>query len=77
MHNMQEKVEIDDDASNLIGSDTSWMARALELRRLVEARQAARSAQNYATADRIRDELVGFGVTVEDRAEGPIWKKSS
>ncbi|WP_421709210.1 cysteine--tRNA ligase [Algihabitans sp.] len=47
-----------------------------EIQRLVDARQAARSARDYATADRIRDQLVAVGVVVEDRAEGPVWRRA-
>ena len=61
----------------------AWFAQPSEqdgdtakIQRLVEARQAARSARDYATADRIRDELVAFGVTVEDRTEGPVWRRT-
>ncbi|MEO1226200.1 MAG: DALR domain-containing protein, partial [Pseudomonadota bacterium] len=43
---------------------------------LVEARQAARSARDYATADRIRDELAAYGITVEDHADGPVWRRT-
>ncbi|MGP1255700.1 MAG: cysteine--tRNA ligase [Kiloniellales bacterium] len=46
------------------------------IQHLVEARQAARSAGDYATADRIRDQLVAFGITIEDRAEGPVWRRA-
>ncbi|WP_282611363.1 cysteine--tRNA ligase [Pelagibius sp. Alg239-R121] len=46
------------------------------IQRLVEARQAARSARDYATADRIRAKLVSLGITVEDRADGPIWRRT-
>ena len=51
-------------------------ADAARIQRLVEARQAARSARDYTAADRIRDELVALGVTVEDRADGPIWRRT-
>jgi cysteinyl-tRNA synthetase len=47
-----------------------------KIQRLVEARQAARAARDYAAADRIRDELIEFGVTVEDRADGPVWRRT-
>ncbi len=43
---------------------------------LVAARQAARQAKDWAEADRIRDELAGEGVTIEDTPEGPIWRRS-
>ena len=46
------------------------------VQRLVEARSAARSARDYATADRIRAELASLGVTVEDRADGSAWRRT-
>jgi cysteinyl-tRNA synthetase len=42
--------------------------RALEL---LEKRQAARAARDFATADRIRDELRELGWTVRDGPQGP------
>ena len=50
---------------------------AEEIQRLVDARQAARLANDYAAADRARDELAALGVTVEDRADGPIWRRTA
>ena len=47
-----------------------------KIERLVEARHAARLAKDYAAADRVRDELAALGVTVEDRADGPIWRRT-
>ena len=44
-----------------------------EIEALVEARYAARTARDFATADRIRDELTAMGVEVQDRADGPKW----
>lgn len=40
---------------------------------LLERRQAAREARDFATADMIRDRIVDAGVVVEDRPEGPRW----
>ena len=37
------------------------------------ARQAARAAADWATADRLRDELAALGVSVSDTAEGQEW----
>jgi cysteinyl-tRNA synthetase len=34
----------------------------------------ARANKDWATADRIRDELNDLGVAVEDRADGSLWK---
>ncbi len=39
---------------------------------LAEKRQKAREAKDWATADRLRDELRAAGWSVEDSAEGPI-----
>jgi len=41
-----------------------------EVRALVEARDAARSARRWGEADRLRDELVSRGWIVEDSADG-------
>ena len=49
---------------------------AARIRCLVEARLAARSARDYVTADRIRDELAALGVVVQDRADGPAWQRA-
>lgn len=43
---------------------------------LIEARQAARKAKNFAEADRIRDELKAMGVELMDTPQGVKWKKT-
>jgi cysteinyl-tRNA synthetase len=37
------------------------------------ARQAARAASDWATADRLRDELAAIGVSVSDTSQGQEW----
>ena len=37
------------------------------------ARQAARAAADWVTADRLRDELAALGVSVSDTAAGQEW----
>lgn len=44
---------------------------------LLQQRQEARSAKNFARADEIRKELDAMGIVVEDTASGPKWKKMS
>ena len=41
---------------------------------LVAQRQAARESRDFATADRLRDELRNLDVEVEDTPSGPIWR---
>ncbi|MCE5188175.1 MAG: cysteine--tRNA ligase [Eubacteriales bacterium] len=48
-----------------------------EALKLLEERQAARKAKNFARADQIRDILNGMGLAVEDTANGPKLKKLS
>jgi cysteinyl-tRNA synthetase len=41
----------------------------------VEQRQQARRDKDFATADRIRDELDAEGIVIEDTAEGVRWRR--
>ena len=44
------------------------------IRLLIELRNQARARKEWATADQIRQQLRSLGVTLEDRADGTIWK---
>lgn len=46
-----------------------------EIQSLIEARQAARAAKNFAESDRIRDELKSRGIELMDTKEGVTWKR--
>lgn len=46
-----------------------------EIEALIEARQAARKAKNWAEADRIRDELKNQGIVLEDTPQGVKWHR--
>jgi len=42
---------------------------------LIKLRQDARKDKNFALADAIRNGLTEVGITLEDRADGTIWRK--
>ena len=42
--------------------------------KMIQARNEARKAGDWARADQIRDELAAMNITLEDRPEGTIWK---
>ena len=46
-----------------------------EIEKLIEERQQARANKDWATADRIRDELKAQGITLKDTPQGVIWIK--
>ena len=47
-----------------------------DIEALIEERQAARKAKNFARADEIRDELLNRGIVLEDTREGVKWKRA-
>lgn len=46
-----------------------------EIEDLIEERQAARKAKDFARADAIRDELLAKGIELKDTREGVKWKR--
>lgn len=53
---------------------TNEKREAALIQMLIDRRTDARVNKDYAESDRIRDELAGIGVILEDRADGTVWK---
>ena len=49
---------------------------AEDIEKLIEERQAARKAKDFARADAIRDELLAMGIILKDTREGVKWTKA-
>ena len=47
----------------------------IEVERLIEERERARASRDFATSDRIREQLRELGIVLEDTAEGVRWKR--
>jgi cysteinyl-tRNA synthetase len=48
----------------------------LDIEGLIAARIAAKTAKNYAEADRIRKALADAGIVLEDTAQGTTWRRA-
>ena len=47
-----------------------------EVEKLIEERQAARKAKDFARADEIRDQLLAMGIVLKDTREGVKWSRA-
>lgn len=54
-------------------ADAAGAALSRLVERLIDDRNAARAGKNFEEADRIRDELAGAGITLEDTSNGTHW----
>jgi cysteinyl-tRNA synthetase len=55
------------------GNDTALDGLVQEFIRM---RAAAKAAKDYATSDRIRDQLAALGITIMDTKEGTTWERA-
>jgi cysteinyl-tRNA synthetase len=53
--------------------EPAMIALTALVERLLDDRETARQSRDYAAADRIRDELVAAGITIEDTPSGAHW----
>jgi cysteinyl-tRNA synthetase len=49
---------------------------AEEIESLIQERNEARAARDFARADQIRDRLASAGISIEDGADGTRWRRS-
>ena len=64
--------------SGILGLIVERKQEALDtdVERLIQERQDARKARDFARADAIRDELLHMGIILEDTREGVKWKRA-
>lgn len=75
-----EKFTLLQDFDQVLGLNIAAMADTKipdDLRALIDARAAARAAKDFATSDKIRDELAARGVMIKDTPDGPVWMMRS
>ena len=66
-----------DDILGVIGIEAdSTDKEAEEIARLIEERNAARKAKNFARSDEIRGSLLARGIVLEDTPQGTKWKRN-
>lgn len=67
---------LQDDPRHFLQSGSASDADGEEIEKLIQARADAKAAKDYATADQIRDQLTAMNISLEDTAQGTIWRRN-
>ena len=59
-----------------LAPDPAEEALDADLAALLDAREAARAGHDWASSDRLRDELAERGILVEDTRDGQRWRRA-
>jgi cysteinyl-tRNA synthetase len=59
----------------LTPSGTAEGIQDADVEKLIADRTAAKKARDFARADQVRAELLGFGIILEDTKDGVRWKR--
>ena len=63
-------------ADIIVNTDADNQYCGADIEKLIEERQAARKAKDFARADEIRGELLKKGIILKDTREGVQWKRA-
>jgi cysteinyl-tRNA synthetase len=61
-------------APGVAGSESAGVVDGL-MKLVIKLRAEARKTKNFGMADAIRKGLTEMGITLEDRADGTVWRK--
>ena len=75
LHAMKDEIVLLSDICGLI-VDKKEEILDTQIEELIQERQEARKARNFARADEIRDTLAAQGIILEDTREGVKWKRA-
>lgn len=71
-----EKFSLLRDFDTVLGIDIAKMADTSvpeNIRIMIARREDARKSKDWATSDRLRDELADLGIALKDTPDGPVW----
>jgi cysteinyl-tRNA synthetase len=77
------RLRVSGELMGLLGSDAEeWFTGEMmgkmnnaDIEKLISERDAARDRRDFATADRIRDDLIDAGIAIEDSVDGTRWRR--